>query len=709
MATLVLTTVGGLIGGPIGSALGGIVGQAIDRNVLFKPKGRQGPRLTELAVQTSSYGRPIPRLFGRMRVAGQVIWATDLTEHRGRQGGGKGQPSVTTYAYSASFAVALSARPIVRVGRIWADGNLLRGAADDWKVTTGFRLHLGGEDQTPDPLIASAEGIGQAPAHRGIAYAVFEDLPLESFGNRIPSLTFEVVADEAPVPVGRIAGEIAAGVLVGLGPAMPLDGFSAYGDSARGVIETLAQVSGAWFAPAGSGLAMIAQGAPAQVIAGEGRSRRIGPAGRAPRGVVVNHYDPARDWQTGAQRTVRADGGGGAMLSIDLPAALSAGQAKATAAAMLARAETERVSRRIATDATALAIQPGAVVQIAGEDGSWRVAGVAVERYGVTVDLVALAPATLSVPASAGRVLRANDAPAGATILYAVETTPLSDPAPTRPRVTIVAAGQAAGWRRAALQYSLDGGQGWTAAGGTGAPAVLGVLRAPLASGPSTLVDHRASIDVELAHTGMTLADADAAALDRGANLALVGDELLQFGAAQHLGGTQWRLHRLWRGRGATAAHAAASGARFVLLDGDSGVALDVEAMIGAPVLISASGAGDTVPAEATCVITGASIVPPSPVHLTATRRDGLLSLRWRRRSRGDWRWRDGVDAALGEEREAYRVAITTALGTRSVDTAAAQYTVAVAALGGEPLSAAVRQIGTAGLSPAATLIMGGE
>jgi hypothetical protein len=137
MATLVLTTVGGLVGGPIGAALGGLAGQAIDRNVLFKPKGRQGPRLTELAVQTSRYGQPIPRLFGRMRVAGQVIWATDLVEHRGRQGGGKGQPNVTTYAYSASFAVALSARAIRGVGRIWADGNLLRGAAGDWKVSTG--------------------------------------------------------------------------------------------------------------------------------------------------------------------------------------------------------------------------------------------------------------------------------------------------------------------------------------------------------------------------------------------------------------------------------------------------------------------------------------------------------------------------------------------------------------------------------------------
>lgn len=74
MATLVLSTVGGLFG-PVGSLIGALAGQVIDRELLFKPKGREGPRLTELSVQTSSYGTPVPKLFGTLRVAGTVIWA----------------------------------------------------------------------------------------------------------------------------------------------------------------------------------------------------------------------------------------------------------------------------------------------------------------------------------------------------------------------------------------------------------------------------------------------------------------------------------------------------------------------------------------------------------------------------------------------------------------------------------------------------------
>ena len=101
MATLILTTVGTLVGGPIGGAVGALLGQAVDSR-LFAPKARQGPRLGDLSVQTSTYGSEIPKLFGTMRVAGTVIWATDLKETRSTTGNGKGQAKSVNYTYSAS-------------------------------------------------------------------------------------------------------------------------------------------------------------------------------------------------------------------------------------------------------------------------------------------------------------------------------------------------------------------------------------------------------------------------------------------------------------------------------------------------------------------------------------------------------------------------------------------------------------------------------
>ncbi|HEX8256186.1 MAG TPA: hypothetical protein VF589_01025, partial [Allosphingosinicella sp.] len=235
MATLVLTAVGTSVGGPVGGMIGALIGQQIDAQI-FKPKGRQGPRLGDLSVQTSSYGTAIPKLFGIMRVAGTVIWATDLQEHEDSSGGGKGQPKTTLYSYSASFAVAISARPVRDVKRIWADGKLLPGAAGDFKSATGYRLYRGGEDQPPDPLIAAAEGA--TPAFRGIAYALFEDFQLEDYGNRIPSLTFEVEADAGPVAIGEVAEDLSGGEVRDAGTP-EVAGYAASGDSIRAAIEAL--------------------------------------------------------------------------------------------------------------------------------------------------------------------------------------------------------------------------------------------------------------------------------------------------------------------------------------------------------------------------------------------------------------------------------------------------------------------------------------
>ena len=93
---------------------------------------RKGPRLTDINIQASSEGAPIPRLYGRMRVAGQLLWATRFKEtathhhDRRRQGRRRATVTQTDYTYSISFAVGLCEGVITRLGRVWADGNLHR-------------------------------------------------------------------------------------------------------------------------------------------------------------------------------------------------------------------------------------------------------------------------------------------------------------------------------------------------------------------------------------------------------------------------------------------------------------------------------------------------------------------------------------------------------------------------------------------------------
>src|SRR5438067_4241354 len=228
MATLVLSTVGNALGGPIGGAIGALIGQSIDQQLLGP--ARRGPRLGDLTVQTSSYGTQIPRIYGTMRVAGTVIWATDLVESS-QTTGAKGQADVT-YSYSVSIAVALSSRPVAAINRIWADGKLFRGENGDFKVNTTFRFYNGSEDQEIDPLIGSIEAIANTPAYRGLALAVFENLELADFGNRIPFLTFEISADEERPSIGAILNDASNGLVASIA-GQEIAGYAAYGQSLR--------------------------------------------------------------------------------------------------------------------------------------------------------------------------------------------------------------------------------------------------------------------------------------------------------------------------------------------------------------------------------------------------------------------------------------------------------------------------------------------
>lgn len=674
MATLILSTGGRALFGPIGGAIGAIIGQQID-NEIFKPKGREGPRIDDLRLQTSSYGTPLPKIFGTMRVAGTVVWATDLQEDRTKEGGGKGRPGTTTYSYSASFAVVLSARPIRAVHRIWADGKLLRGAAGDFKSETDFPLHLGGEDQVSDPLIASAEGETGTPAYRGHALAVFENCQLADFGNHIPSLTFEVEADEEDVSFADIVDELSAGQVAAESSAM-LSGYAGHGSNIRGAVEGLVaalphhlvddpdtlRLSDALPEPVV--LEAGALGArPGEQGAARAQLERQG-ADKAPNEIVLRYYEPERDYQTGLQRAW-SEGPGQVADRIDLPATLSAPRAKAIAEARLERLWTEKARVSVTLPWTAMTVRPGDTVQIPGHPGSWRVAEFGLERMAVSLECVravgvSMATADVAAP---GRVVSDPDLEHGPTHLALLDLPALDDVLDAAPRLLIAAAGSSPGWRSASLEASFDGGASFVSLGRTAPPATMGVALGVLEPGQAALFDTVTVIDVELLHDDMWLAGATDSALVSGANLAVLGDELIQFGNAEALGANQFRLSRLLRGRRgsewAMADHVI--GERFVLLDSDTVKPLDMPvSALGGPIELLAVGLGDTdAPVSASDLVHGRSIRPPAPVHLSAYREaDGAIRFAWVRRSRIGWAWVSGAGVALGEEAERWRVTI---------------------------------------------------
>ncbi|MFC5372914.1 glycoside hydrolase TIM-barrel-like domain-containing protein [Brevundimonas faecalis] len=185
MAQVVLSEAGRAIGGPIGQAVGSTLGRMLDQRLIASlSPARRGPRLEGLSLQSSADGAPMACVLGRARVVGQVIWAARFLEKKKERSGGKGGQRVVDYSYSLSFAVGLCEGPIDGVGRVWADGRPMDLSG------VSMRVHRGTPDQAPDPLIEAVEGA--APAFRGAAYVVFEDLPLGPFGHRPPQLAFEI-------------------------------------------------------------------------------------------------------------------------------------------------------------------------------------------------------------------------------------------------------------------------------------------------------------------------------------------------------------------------------------------------------------------------------------------------------------------------------------------------------------------------------------
>jgi len=203
----------------------------------------QGPRADDLQITSSTAGKRIPYIVGRFVTDGNVIWGQELIEKKKTKRVGKSLFSsgtkVTTYSYFFTGAIGLCEGPISGILRIWAYGKLIYDARPLEEREAEFEaraaqtvnfgifgnvtfpgtdlnaqledvmtVYLGTDDQEPDPVIQELEGGSDAdvPAFRGLAYVVFNELPLDQFdyGARVPQLRFEVCRPLPEVPAPSV-------------------------------------------------------------------------------------------------------------------------------------------------------------------------------------------------------------------------------------------------------------------------------------------------------------------------------------------------------------------------------------------------------------------------------------------------------------------------------------------------------------------------
>jgi hypothetical protein len=704
VATLVLSTVGTVLGGPIGGAIGALIGQSIDQQLLAP--ATRGPRLGDLSVQSSSYGTQVPRVYGTMRVAGSVVWATDLVQSATTTGA-KGQPD-TTFSYSVSFAVALSSRSVAAIKRIWADGKLLRGEEGDFKVSTTFRFYTGSEDQLVDPLIASIEGLDNTPAYRGLALAVFENLELADYGNRIPFLTFEVVADEAPPAIATILSDASAGAIIGDAP-QPLMGYAAYGQSVKTAVEPLVasfgielfddglQVRG----PLSSTAQFVADSewgnsADNQQVA---KLQREQTSARAlPDALRLGYYDPARDYQSGEARASASEQAGREEQN-ELAAVLDAADAKSLVEQILARTWASRDKLTLRLPPTHLALEPGMKLELPLTPSRWTIQQCTLDAFVVVAELRPDWNPIAAVSGAAGRIVQNNDVVQGAVQVALLDVPDVLGQSSDAPTLLLAASSSTPGWKSTSV--TIRAGDQSFAVPVPRRKTVLGRAVTQLAAGQAFLIDTLGTVDVELIDPDQWLVSCDDDALAEGVNLAVLGSELIQYGVAQPLGSGRFRLQRLLRGRAGTewanANHS--SGESFVLLEPDAlrSIRLPLWAS-GATIAASATGVPAGTPGESAVVLSCESLRPLAPANLDATLElDGGLTASWIRRTRkGGW-WIDEVDAALGEASEIYRVTIEGSGGSFECQCGAAELAIAadnLSTLGPGPATVQVRQVG---------------
>ena len=404
MAQLVLSAVGTALGGPLGGMVGSLIGGFIDSQ-LGLAGNIKGPRLKDLSVSASTYGNAIPLIYGpENRLAGNIIWSSGLIEKKKKKKGGKGGPSVTTYSYSVSLAIALGEGPIGGVSRIWANGKKIFDAADAistptpgaagemvWlkshkahAVAEAITIYLGNGAQDPDPTIESYLGAGNAPAYRHTAYVLIKKLQLADFGNGIPNIEFEVEGgNSAGVAawIADIGARAGVGDIVAAGVTDTGKGFVIGREStAVGALEPLALAYNFDVSEQRGQIRCVKRGramkatiplddlGAVEVTTGKDgawtepvRYERLPPM-QLPRSAAVSFVDVAIDYQVNTQRASRSQGNADSNISHELPVTLDADAARAIADRVLWEAWTSRRSAKFQVTDRWIALNPGDVI-----------------------------------------------------------------------------------------------------------------------------------------------------------------------------------------------------------------------------------------------------------------------------------------------------------------------------------------------------------
>lgn len=630
----------------------------------------EGGRVDENRIIGSRYGESIPIVLGRFRLPLNIVWTAPLREERvetTQEGGGKGGGggvSMTTvsYNYYATFAGIFAKTPTEqpeqsRVLRIWMDKKLVwetpegqRGLSGDLVGGGSFEFLDGNEDQQPSAIMQGVLGVGNTPGYRDRMMLVFSELPVNDYGARIP--TIEVEMSSGGVEMGAsVAGVIRAICNeAGVDPDTAVDvsevnrdvyGAKISNGPAGRVLEDMLLTLGLQSTLTETGISFrpIEQPVAAEIPQGDiiGGSFKVTRVREddLPRLVVINHIDPARDYLSNSQQEKRQTVRSKQILSLAPTLAMEATEAAQSANALLYRAWTARTRYGpFSLPRKYLYLEPGDVIGVTVDGVRHLIriiklnlgANLRLEIDGEAYDASVLTGVAVGAPGTfPGQGLPSF----GTTVFRMIDIPNWEETRINTPGFYVAATGTGPAWRHAVVQESIDG-ETWNSVGNLSVYSILGnavnALPAPPAATGHYTWDRVNTVDVDVVKG--SLSSATESQLYNGANLALLGDEIIQFATATLIAPKRYRLSNLLRGRrnteGKMATHTAAES--FALLDSSL---LFVPVSSGS---LNASRSYRIVPigsdqqTTTTFATSGLNAYPFSPVDVKATRTGGAGS-----------------------------------------------------------------------------------
>lgn len=707
LAGATLATLGALGGGPAGAQLGFAIGMTLG-GMLFPPSAGtvSSGKIAEVRVQNSSYDSPIPRLYGRGRLAGNVIWGKPPIETKKTTGGGK-KPKVKSYTYYQHFAILICAGPMWRIRRIWADDEVIYddrpeiGPLKTIKSVSAdnIHIHLGGTSQSRDDLMVEIDGEDDTPAYRGRCYVTFERFNITRYGNRIPNMTFEIQSSAGDIYLDTVMGDLWD--LVDGDPADvnfgPLSGVKCRGLAITNqtdlspVYSSLEQAYTFDLTETGEELLPVLRGGS---VAGTINSRHLGATTSTPTGSLVRltraqeveiptsvdvvYTSEGNDYQSMTVHAARQYGSGALKKTITMPVILSEQEATNLAVMAVHLGPVQRNAVAFALPWRYIWISPADLLTVPTPLGplTVRVVEQTINLLGEIEILAVEEEVSLysqDAPAPTANQGGGTTAENADTIFELFETTAAIDSLADSDMFYIGATGGGSPWPGASITVSPDLAilpSGTTEDVATvDSPAELGYADNAI-SAPAVweVWDDVNYLDVEM-YVGRpeTRTDLDVLA---GSNAIIAGHEIIQYATATSLGGGVYRLSRLLRGRRGSewAMGSHVIGEPVLFLDLVDTVFVRVRSSeIGVTHTYRAHeiGAVDEIPPERDLALAGYARMPYSPVHLRGEWAGGDLAATWFRRARKDGGWMDGGDVPLDEATERYNVRV---LGTGGPD-----------------------------------------